>query len=228
MKPAVEAEGKLLMWRIAMKPGRPLAFGSVKKIVLHRTAGQPGLELRDIPDLRAAVPPEDPGSRRSGSKSIVARADFDWPEPDARREFLRVKWNAQGGLDLYPTQDSAVSHRPPGRRPGRQSRRACDSQRRSGALPALFGAVLVKVKVLFSPTCASGSARGRRSSRSRIRRAPWRACGCISCGAAARGTGARRHEGGTRRGQPGHGRGQRAAQPGRRGRLLSARDRRLT
>ena len=41
-------------------------------------------------------------------KSIAARADFDWPEPDARREFLRVKWNSQGGLDLYPTQDSAV------------------------------------------------------------------------------------------------------------------------
>src|SRR5262249_59126249 len=41
-------------------------------------------------------------------KSIQARADFDWPEPDARREFLRVKWNAQGGLELYPTQDSAV------------------------------------------------------------------------------------------------------------------------
>ena len=29
VKPAVEAEGKLLMWRIAMKPGRPLAFGKV-------------------------------------------------------------------------------------------------------------------------------------------------------------------------------------------------------
>ena len=43
-----------------------------------------------------------------GPKSILARADFDWPEPDTRREFLRVKWNAQGGLDLYPTQDSAV------------------------------------------------------------------------------------------------------------------------
>jgi molybdopterin molybdotransferase len=42
------------------------------------------------------------------AKSIQARADFDWPQPDARREFLRVKCNEQGGLDLYPTQDSAV------------------------------------------------------------------------------------------------------------------------
>ena len=41
-------------------------------------------------------------------RALEARADFDWREPDARREFLRVKWNAQGGLDLYPTQDSAV------------------------------------------------------------------------------------------------------------------------
>ena len=43
-----------------------------------------------------------------GLKGVAARADFDWPEPDARREFLRVKWNSQGGLELYPTQDSAV------------------------------------------------------------------------------------------------------------------------
>jgi molybdopterin molybdotransferase len=39
---------------------------------------------------------------------IDARADFDWLEPDPRREFLRVKWNQSGGLDLYRTQDSAV------------------------------------------------------------------------------------------------------------------------
>src|SRR5205814_1810137 len=31
VKPAVEAEGELLLWRIAMKPGRPLAFGKVRK-----------------------------------------------------------------------------------------------------------------------------------------------------------------------------------------------------
>ena len=41
-------------------------------------------------------------------RAIEARADFDWTEPDARREFLRAKWNERGGLELYPTQDSAV------------------------------------------------------------------------------------------------------------------------
>ena len=48
------------------------------------------------------------GMSQTGPRILQARADFDWTEPDARREFLRVKWNAQGGLDLYPTQDSAV------------------------------------------------------------------------------------------------------------------------
>ena len=41
-------------------------------------------------------------------QAMLARADFDWLEADPRREFLRVKWNADGGLDLYSSQDSAV------------------------------------------------------------------------------------------------------------------------
>jgi molybdopterin molybdotransferase len=36
------------------------------------------------------------------------RADFDWPRPDKRREFLRVRRNAQGGLDLFANQSSGV------------------------------------------------------------------------------------------------------------------------
>jgi molybdopterin molybdotransferase len=37
-----------------------------------------------------------------------ARADFAWPRPDKRREFLRVRRNAAGGLDLFPNQGSGV------------------------------------------------------------------------------------------------------------------------
>ena len=36
------------------------------------------------------------------------RADFDWPKPDRRREFLRARLNGGGGLDLFPNQSSGV------------------------------------------------------------------------------------------------------------------------
>ena len=108
VKPAVEAEGKLLMWRISMKPGRPLAFGSVGKSFF---IGLPGNPVSSFVTFLIFVRPfllKTQGIGDVNPKSISARADFDWTEPDARREFLRVKWNSSGGLDLYPTQDSAV------------------------------------------------------------------------------------------------------------------------
>ena len=108
VKPAVEAEGRLLMWRIAMKPGRPLAFGSVGKCAF---IGLPGNPVSSFVTFLVFVRPfllRTQGVASVAPRSLAARADFEWPEPDARREFLRVKWNAQGGLDLYPTQDSAV------------------------------------------------------------------------------------------------------------------------
>jgi len=108
VKPAVEAEGSLLMWRIAMKPGRPLAFGKVGKAAF---IGLPGNPVSSFVTFLIFVRPfllRTQGMREVAPRAMAARADFDWPEPDARREFLRVKWNAQGGLELYPTQDSAV------------------------------------------------------------------------------------------------------------------------
>ena len=108
VKPAVEAEGELLMWKIAMKPGRPLAFGRVGKA---NFIGLPGNPVSSFVTFLIFVRPfllRTQGITDVHVHAISARADFDWPEPDLRREFLRVKWNARGGLDLYPTQDSAV------------------------------------------------------------------------------------------------------------------------
>ncbi len=108
VKPAVEAEGSLLMWRIAMKPGRPLAFGKVGSASF---IGLPGNPVSSFVTFLIFVRPfllKTQGQSETAPRAIDARADFDWPEPDARREFLRVRWNTQGGLDLYPTQDSAV------------------------------------------------------------------------------------------------------------------------
>jgi molybdopterin molybdotransferase len=108
VKPAVEAEGTLLMWKIAMKPGRPLAFGKVGDAAF---IGLPGNPVSSFVTFLIFVRPfllKTQGVSQVTPRAIEARADFGWPEPDPRREFLRVKWNTVGGLDLYPTQDSAV------------------------------------------------------------------------------------------------------------------------
>ena len=96
------------MWRIAMKPGRPLAFGHVGKSFF---IGLPGNPVSSFVTFLIFVRPfllRTQGMTEVAPRAIAARADFDWPEPDSRREFLRAKWNRQGGLELYPTQDSAV------------------------------------------------------------------------------------------------------------------------
>ena len=108
VKPAVEAEGSLLMWKIAMKPGRPLAFGKVGDAAF---IGLPGNPVSSFVTFLIFVRPfllKTQGITEVAPRFIDARADFTWDKPDARREFLRVKWNAAGGVDLYPTQDSAV------------------------------------------------------------------------------------------------------------------------
>src|SRR6185436_7826094 len=97
VKPAVEAEGSLLMWKIAMKPGRPLAFGTIKNSFF---IGLPGNPVSSFVTFLIFVRPFL--LKTQGQTDVAPRAI------DARGEFLRVKWNVQGGLELYPTQDSAV------------------------------------------------------------------------------------------------------------------------
>jgi molybdopterin molybdotransferase len=48
------------------------------------------------------------GIAETATRAYAARADFDWPKPDQRREFLRARFNRDGGLDLYPNQSSGV------------------------------------------------------------------------------------------------------------------------
>jgi molybdopterin molybdotransferase len=48
------------------------------------------------------------GAQALAPTGVPTRADFAWPRPDKRREFLRVRRNEQGGLDLYGNQGSGV------------------------------------------------------------------------------------------------------------------------
>ena len=113
IRPAVEAEGRLSMWKISVKPGKPLAFGEVNAGAGHKAhfIGLPGNPVSSFVTFLVFVRPfilRCQGVARVAPSSYSLRADFDWPAADARREFLRARSNADGGLDLYPNQSSAV------------------------------------------------------------------------------------------------------------------------
>jgi molybdopterin molybdotransferase len=113
VKPAVDAEGRLDLWRIAMKPGRPLAFGAVRRKDGTEASfiGLPGNPVSSFVTFVLFVRPfvlRRQGVTRLEPHAYSMRADFDWPKPDPRREFLRARLNASGGLDLFPNQSSGV------------------------------------------------------------------------------------------------------------------------
>ena len=112
VKAAVQAEGTLDLWKIAIKPGKPLAFGKVSRgDTAAGFIGLPGNPVSTFVTFLMLVRPfllACQGARVTAPRGLMMRADFDWPKPDRRREFLRVRINAAGGLDLYPNQSSGV------------------------------------------------------------------------------------------------------------------------
>jgi molybdopterin molybdotransferase len=116
IKPAVTAEGRLDLWQIAIKPGKPLAFGAVRKSGEGKEGeawfiGLPGNPVSSFVTFLLFVRPfilKLQGRDARAPQSYPMRADFDWLKGDRRNEFLRVKINAQGGLDLFPNQSSGV------------------------------------------------------------------------------------------------------------------------
>ncbi|MBC7489248.1 MAG: molybdopterin molybdotransferase MoeA [Glaciimonas sp.] len=123
VKPAVEAEGRLNIWQIAMKPGKPLAFGEINRDVIDtgecedhsaETAffmGLPGNPVSSFVTFLLFVRPfilRLQGCSKVAPEVYSMRADFDWPKADHRQEFLRAKINFNGGLDLFSHQGSGV------------------------------------------------------------------------------------------------------------------------
>jgi molybdopterin molybdotransferase len=126
IKPAVQAEGQLDLWQIAIKPGKPLAFGRVRRGANGQGQvapsgqqdsgdsffiGLPGNPVSCLMTFLLFVRPfilRLHGVQDVAPRTYKMRADFNWPKADRRNEFLRAKINADGGLDLFPNQGSAV------------------------------------------------------------------------------------------------------------------------
>jgi molybdopterin molybdotransferase len=113
VRPAVQAEGEIDLWNIAMKPGKPLAYGRVRRPDAGSASfiGLPGNPVSSFVTFLLFVRPfilKSQGVSDVAPKASRLPAQFDWPKPDRRREFLRARMTAQGGLELFPNQSSAV------------------------------------------------------------------------------------------------------------------------
>ena len=113
LRPAVQAEGQLDLWQVAIKPGKPLAFGSIRGDGGRPTffMGLPGNPVSSFVTFVLTVRPvllRMQGAGTVAPRALSLRADFDWPQPDRRREFLRARINDAGALELFPNQSSGV------------------------------------------------------------------------------------------------------------------------
>lgn len=107
VKAAVEKLGRIEMWKVAMKPGKPLVYGRVGHADF---LGLPGNPVSTFVVFCLFVRPFL--LRRMGAESQPAAvfnvpAGFDWPKPGQRREFLRARLQ-DGWAMLYPNQSSGV------------------------------------------------------------------------------------------------------------------------
>ncbi|MDN3919949.1 molybdopterin molybdotransferase MoeA [Roseateles violae] len=108
LRPAVQAEGRLDLWQIALKPGKPLAYGRVADAHFIGLPGNPVSSFVTFLLLVRPVILRLQGATRLAPRTYTLRADFAWPKPDRRREFLRARLNETGGLALFPSQSSGV------------------------------------------------------------------------------------------------------------------------
>lgn len=112
VRPAVEAMGRLDMWRLAIRPGKPLAFGHIGDTPFIGSPGNPvSLFVTFVLFVRPLV------LRLQGRddwhlQAMPARADFDWPRPDKRREFHRARLaydeRGEARVVVHPSRSSAV------------------------------------------------------------------------------------------------------------------------
>lgn len=113
LRPAVQAEGRVDLWQVAIKPGKPLAFGEVRREDGSSAwfLGLPGNPVSSFITFLLAVRPlllRLQGASPAPPVALWGEAAFDWPRPDRRREFLRVRRDAEGTLALFPNQSSGV------------------------------------------------------------------------------------------------------------------------
>jgi molybdopterin molybdotransferase len=104
VKGAVEASGGLHFWRLAIKPGRPVALGQVRSVPFVGLPGNPVAAMVTFFCIARPLIQRLSGEAVTEPTLFQVRADFDYKKKEGRREFVRVCLARDSGGALVATK----------------------------------------------------------------------------------------------------------------------------
>ena len=104
---ALREEGELALWKLAIKPGKPLTFGHFRGVPVIGLPGNPASTLVTFALLARPYLLRRQGVQDVEPLRVEVPVGFDWPKPGNRREYLRGRIE-QGKAIIYRNQSSGV------------------------------------------------------------------------------------------------------------------------
>jgi len=104
---ALREAGELELWKLAIKPGKPLTFGHFRGVPVIGLPGNPASTLVTFALLARAYLLRRQGVQEVQPLQFKVPAGFVWPKPGNRREYLRGRLE-NGRAIIYRNQSSGV------------------------------------------------------------------------------------------------------------------------
>lgn len=104
---ALREEGELDLWKLAIKPGKPLTFGHFRGVPVIGLPGNPASTLVTFALLARPYLLRRQGVQAVAPLKFQVPAGFVWAKPGNRREYLRGRLD-QGRAIIYKNQSSGV------------------------------------------------------------------------------------------------------------------------
>lgn len=113
IKPAVDSLGALDMWKVKMKPGKPLAYGNILGTPFIGLPGNPVSAFATFYLFARPFLLTLQGAKNVIPTPLWLKADFDWTKPNFRRDFARGRLvndekTQETKVEVFPKQGSNV------------------------------------------------------------------------------------------------------------------------
>lgn len=107
VKQSVERLGQLEVWRLKIKPGKPLAFGGVRQTPFFGLPGNPASALVTFCLLARPFLIRMQGAEYELPLEFTAPADFEHLKSGSRQEYMRARME-QGRIKVFHNQSSGM------------------------------------------------------------------------------------------------------------------------